>query len=540
MSSVRTGRGRGPGNAAPGRFAGSEGSAAVQAAGSRRSVPAPLKRAAPAALALWCAACSRPAADAAARDDHSHGGGGIVTRWTDALELFVEYPPHVRDVRGDPWAIHLTWLDGWKPVREGALTLLLRGPGGSREEIAMAAPARPGVYAAAPVLAATGTWRADLTLVAGGAEHAIPVGQLQVFESEDALPHDAEPPPPGLIALSKEEQWSMPFAVALAEKRRIPRTIPAAGEIAAPGGGLAHISTLVAGLIVARATVPNPGDRVRAGQTLALIAPTSIDDSYSRLRADVAAAEREAARAEQLFAAGAVARRRLDHAQHELEVARAAFEALGGTRAGDGQDDADPHLYHLRTPIAGVISERLVAPGQHVGAGTHAFTVVNPETLWLVARVTARNAGEAGGVRGAWFTAEGASRVHRTDRVVSVGSVIDPESRTLPVRLAVANPDGALKVGMLARGHLFVGDEVDGVAVPAAAVLEEDGLAVVYVKVGGEAFRRRVVETGPSDGAWVLVAGGIASGEQVVTTGAYQVRLASLGDAEISDHGHPH
>ena len=71
-------------------------------------------------------------------------------------------------------------------------------------------------------------------------------------------------------------------------------------------------------------------------------------------------------------------------------------------------------------------------------------------------------------------------------------------------------------------------------------MLEEDGLAVVYVKVGGEAFVRRVVELGPSDGEWVIVAAGVESGEQVVTTGAYQVKLASLGDAEISDHGHPH
>ena len=63
---------------------------------------------------------------------------------------------------------------------------------------------------------------------------------------------------------------------------------------------------------------------------------------------------------------------------------------------------------------------------------------------------------------------------------------------------------------------------------------------VVYVKVGGEAFQRRVVELGPSDGSWTIIAAGVADGEQVVTTGAYQVKLASLGDAEISDHGHPH
>ncbi len=491
-------------------------------------------------IAILSTSCGQPAADAAAEADHSHAGGGIVTHWTDALELFVEYPPHVRDVPSDPWAIHLTWLDDWQPVREGALTLLLRGPGGAREEIVMDAPDRPGVYTATPALPSTGTWRADMTLATGGTEHAIPVGQLQVFESEEALPHDVEEPPPGLIALLKEQQWAMPFAVGLAEERRIPRTIPVAGEIVAPEGGLAHVSTLVAGVIVASGTPLAPGDAVEAGQTLALIAPTSIDNSYARMRADVVAAEREAARAEHLFAAGAIARSRLEHAQHELEVALAAFEAIGGVHPGDDEDGTDPHLYRLRSPIGGVISARHVAPGQHVDAGTHAFTVVNPRTLWFVARVPARHAGAASDVRGGWFTAEGTEEVHTAHRVVSVGSVIDPESRTLPVRLAVANAGRMLKVGMLANGHLSVGEAVEGVAVPAAAVLEEDGLAVVYVKVGGEAFVRRVVELGPSDGEWVIVAAGVENGEQVVTTGAYQVKLASLGDAEISDHGHPH
>ena len=484
-------------------------------------------------------ACAQPAADPAAAT-HSHAGGGVVTHWTDALELFVEFPPHVRDVASEPWAIHLTWLETWKPVREGSLTLLLRGPGGAREEIVMPEPDRPGVYTATPALPATGTWRADMTLATEGTEHAIPVGQLQVFESEDALPHDVEQPPPGLIALLKEQQWAMPFRVAVAEERRIAPTIAVAGEIVAPGSGLAHVSTLVAGVIVAGGTAPAPGDAVEAGGILALIAPTSLDDSYARLRADVAAAEREAERAERLFAVGAIAERRFEHARHELEVALAAFEAIGGAHPEDGEDGIDPHLYRLRSPIAGVVAERRVAPGQHVDAGTHAFTVVDPRTLWFVARLPARHAGAAGDVRGGWFTVEGTERVREARRVVSVGSVIDPESRTLPVRLAVANPDRALKVGMLANGHLYVGDPVAGVAVPAAAVQAEDGLAVVYVKVGGEAFVRRVVELGPSDGEWVIVAAGIESGEQVVTTGAYQVKLASLGDAPISDHGHPH
>ena len=162
---------------------------------------------------LWLG-CIRPVADQPAEDDHSHAGGGVVTRWTDALELFVEYPPHVRDAASDPWAIHLTWLDDWKPVEAGRLTLLLRGPGGRSEEIVLDTPSRPGVFTAAPTLTASGTWRADMTLITEDGEYSVPVGPLEVFDSEDALPHDVEVPPPGLIAFLKEQQWSMPFAVA--------------------------------------------------------------------------------------------------------------------------------------------------------------------------------------------------------------------------------------------------------------------------------------------------------------------------------------
>ena len=486
------------------------------------------------------AGCDAPSIGEAVAADHSHAGGGVVTHWTESLELFVVYPPHVRGIASDPWEIHLTWLADWKPVQEGRLTLLLRGPGGAREEIVVEVPDQPGVYHATPTLTETGTWRADLGLAARGADHAIPVGQLQVFADEDALPHDVEEPLPGLIALPKEEQWAMPFEVQVAEMRRIPNSISVTGEITAPARGLAYVSTPVEGLVLVQGPSPAPGEAVREGETLALIAPTSLDDSYARMRADVVEAGREADRTERLFAAGAIPERRFEEARHDLDVARAAFEAVGGTGAADGEGGPDPYVYRLRSPIGGVIADRHVAPGEHVAVGTHAFTVVRPDTLWFVARVPARYAEAASGVRGAWFTVEGTDHAHAADRVVSVGSSIDAGSRALPVRFAVANPGGVLKVGMLAEGHLLLGDPMEGVAVPTGAILEEDGLSVVYVKVGGEAFQRRVVETGPSDGLWTIVHSGVAGGEQVVAVGAYQVRLASLGDVEVSDHGHPH
>ena len=480
-------------------------------------------------------ACTGPAPDAAAAADHTHAGGGVVMLWTDSLELFIEYPPHVKDAASDPWAIHLTWLADWRPVAAGRLTLLLRGPGGAREEIVLDAQ-RPGVFTASPTLTATGTWRVDMTLAVGEREYPIPVGQLQVFETEDALPHDVEEPLTGLIAFRKEQQWAMPFAVKVAEEREIPRSVPATGEIIAPPSGHAEVSAPVAGLILASGPSLAPGNAVERGQILALIAPTTIDNSYARLLADVELLEREAARAERLFAVQAVPERRLEEARYELEVARSALETIGAT----SEDGEDPYTYRLRSPIAGVVAERHVAAGQRVAVGDAAFTVVDPRTLWLRARVSAGQAEAVNEIVGAWFTVEGGTRAHPAERVVSVGSVIDPVTRTLPVYLAVANPDAALKIGMLADAQLLVGEPVPGVAIPASAVHDEDGLPVAYVKVGGETFQRRVLQIGPSDGLWTIVRSGVDAGEQVVAVGGYQVKLASLGDAEISDHGHPH
>ena len=487
--------------------------------------------------ALWFLGCGPDADDPPPEADQAFAGGAVVTHWTDVLELFVEYPPHVRGLAGDVWAIHLTWLDDWTPVEEGSLTLALEGPGGTREEIVMPAPSRAGVFTTAPVLPTAGIWRADMTLSVAEREYPVPVGELEVFESVDALVPEEDVPSPGLITLLKEQQWTMPFALAAAEERRIPRSIPATGEIVAPADGLAHVSVPVTGLVVVRGPTPAPGDPVAEGQTLALIAPTSLDDSFARMRVRVAHAEREAARAERLFAVEAVPERRLLEARHELEVARAAFAAVGGMQSPEGDEAA--YLYALRSPIDGILSERHVAPGEQVDAGAHAFTVVNPATLWFTALLPAREAAAAGAVREAWFTVEGAATTYTTERVVSVGTVIDPETRTLPLRFAVANPEGTLKVGMLAEGRLLAGEPVAGVGVPSAAIQDEDGLAVVYVEVGGESFQRRVVEPGPSDGAWTLVSG-VSAGERVVTVGAYQVFLASLGDAELADHGHPH
>jgi multidrug efflux pump subunit AcrA (membrane-fusion protein) len=165
---------------------------------------------------------------------------------------------------------------------------------------------------------------------------------------------------------------------------------------------------------------------------------------------------------------------------------------------------------------------------------------VDPGTVWIRLQVPAREASRVSKAARASFTVEGNTRLYQAERIVSVGAVIDPERRTLPVIVEARNRDGTLKVGMLAEARLFLEETTAGTAIPSRAVRNEDGLSVAYVQLGGESFERRVLTLGPSDGEWTLVTNGIRPGERVVTEGAYQVRLASLNASEIADHGHPH
>jgi RND family efflux transporter MFP subunit len=365
---------------------------------------------------------------------------------------------------------------------------------------------------------------------------------VEVFPSEEALPHEVEAAASGLISFLKEQQWEIPFAVAVAETRDIRPSIDVAGRIDAPPDRIARVSAPVSGIVAVdgAATV---GDRVSAGQSLAVLEPTAGESSYSSLRAEVDRLTREVERSERLFAAGAIPERRLIEARHELEVARARLTGVGGasdTGAGQAPGGADSYRFRLRSPIAGVVVERQLFPGQRVEAGDPAFTVLDGGALWLNLHVPAAHAAAASSATGAAFTVEGGPRTYATSGVVSVGSVLDPATRTMPVVLRVENPTGGIKVGMLADARLFLGEPESGVAVPNEAIREEDGLHVVYVEVGGESFERRVLDRGPGDGQWTVIRSGVAAGERVVTDGAYQVRLASLGEVEPADHGHPH
>jgi multidrug efflux pump subunit AcrA (membrane-fusion protein) len=128
----------------------------------------------------------------------------------------------------------------------------------------------------------------------------------------------------------------------------------------------------------------------------------------------------------------------------------------------------------------------------------------------------------------------------QSSRLVAIGEVVDPDTRTIPVIWEVSNPRRELKIGMLVRLDIGTGQDLETLAVPESAVFLEENKDIVYVQVGGESFVRRIVTTGIEDRGWIEILDGLEAGERVVMTGGYEIALVSRSVEGAAAHGHVH
>lgn len=460
-------------------------------------------------------------------------GAVVVTQWVEGTELFLEYPFLIVGQQTGNWAIHLTHREEFQPIRAGTLTVRFLMDGAVAETFTVDAPIRDGIFLLNPAIQRAGTYDVELTLASDQVDSRHLVSNVLVHSSEDeALAYEV-PEEAGGISFLKEQQWVIPFAVGPAVERSIQATLSAPGEVMPADGFLVKVSAPADGIAPAGANqgAPSVGDRVRAGQVLATLSPTNQDDGFAQTRGRVERLRRDVERDETLFAAGAIAARRLEEARYALEIAEAEWEAMGG------ETDGSYHLT-LRAPIAGVVAERTFVPGGRVEAGESLFTIVDPSRAWVRAQVPAAAAHNLRPGSDAVFTVDNAAE-HFRSRLRTVGSVTDPATRTIPVVFEVATGQRSFAYGQFAEVAVPTGEVVFGISIPNGAILDDNGTPVAYVQSGGETFERRVLTVGATDGERTHILSGLQAGDMVVTVGAYQIRLASLSGGDFAG-GHAH
>lgn len=494
-------------------------------------------------------------------EGHGHGDAPVVriTKWGEHLELFSEHEAAV--VGGEVSMLaHFTVLDGFTALNGAKVELELSGPAEVRA--VATEPVRPGIYVIAFKPTAAGTYAGRMVVTGGvpGVETTTIDGlALEVYSSAEAAEravgeHDDD----GFIELLKEQQWKIPFSTAFAVEGVLSPSIEVAGVVATPPGGVAEIAAPIGGRVVVPKTgLPSPGQLVKKGELLATMAPApgSPEDA---VRASLAVVEAEArvqraeaalARAERLLGDQAISQREVDDARREIAVseealraAKSAKQLYAGASAGTGAG-----TWRLTAPIDGTVVEIHATPGAAVSAGTLLFKIVDTDELWIRARVPEQDAATLRTDRDASFQIAGLSSFLPIDvtgedasaSVVTVGRTVDPVSRTVDVIYALRTPDPRLRLGGLVRVNVPAGDDVTGVVVPRAAIIDNDGTAVVYVQADGEHFEERVIRTGARAGDRLEVVAGLAVGDRIAVTGATVVRLAGKADSG-GGHGHVH
>jgi cobalt-zinc-cadmium efflux system membrane fusion protein len=212
-----------------------------------------------------------------------------------------------------------------------------------------------------------------------------------------------------------------------------------------------------------------------------------------------------------------------DLAKAKAHVARAE-EALHvvGLDPESGLRSVVPVL----SPLSGSVIERTLTPGQFVQAdSTPLLTIADLMTVWVLVDVFERDIHEVHVGQKVQVTAVAYPDRRFTARVERINDKVDPDSRTLKVRLLVLNPNLLLKPEMFISASLDLGGSATGLTVPAQASFTEGDKSYLFVATGDRQFERRQIVAAPDGAGRLRVVSGVTSGDRVVTDGALLLRL---------------
>jgi cobalt-zinc-cadmium efflux system membrane fusion protein len=346
------------------------------------------------------------------------------------------------------------------------------------------------------------------------------------------------------FSVPKETQFLLEILTARVRVRSLEARLVAPGKVIPRTDRYAQVSSPVSGIVGAPAGgVPLVGQRVKKGQVLATVQQSlsaseatglstgHIQAEAEALRAQAALeqARKDLARLESLQ--GVVAEKEVQQAalavrtaEEELHRSRAARDVLSGARQGQGTA-----RFSLTAPIDGVLVEARATVGEQVDPSRPLFTVLDAAVLWVEARVFENDVARVEATTGALVHSPAYEGQHFPARLYHVGQVVDEGTRSVRVLFELDNREGRLRPGMFVDVAIGAGGRQEHLAVPEAAVVQEEGRAYVFVHTAPEAFERREVVLGVRDGEWRSVQRGLEEGERVVVRGASTLQAAQGG-----------
>lgn len=311
-----------------------------------------------------------------------------------------------------------------------------------------------------------------------------------------------------------------PEAITVVERQRIATGPAVSGTLAAEKE--ANIRAEMSGTVLS--THADEGSRVGPGTLLARLDDRTVQDQFLSARsahtvaknaADLAA--RELSRFERLAAAGAISQRELEQARQNNDASQGVL-ADAKARLSLAQDQLDDA--RIRSPIAGIVSEKSVSAGDVVSPGAALFKIVDPRSMRYEASVPANQLTAIRVGSPVTFTAVGYPGRTFEGRITRVNPTADATTGQVRIVVSVNNPGSTLVAGLFADGRVSA-ESHDGLTVPTSAV-DQRAVKPTVVRLKAGRAERVEVELGIRDEekGRVEITKGIAAGDTLLVGAA--------------------
>lgn len=255
------------------------------------------------------------------------------------------------------------------------------------------------------------------------------------------------------------------------------------------------------------------GDRVEAGQVLAVLDGERLRFELKRSLADVRRLEQEYERNVELHEKGIVSAGAFENLKYELDSLKAAHELATLELA----------YTNIRAPIDGIVSHRFIKLGNTLAVNQPTFHIADLDPLLAHLHVPEREYRMLAAEQSAVVEVDALAGHQFPAHIDRIGPTVDPATGTFKVTIEVDDPEQQLKPGMFSRVNVVYDTHADALLIPRVALVDDDTSAAVYVIEDNRAHRRDV-RTGFVDSGRIEILEGLSGGDEVVVIGQNGLR----------------
>lgn len=353
----------------------------------------------------------------------------------------------------------------------------------------------------------------------------------------DEHDHDAhEEHASGEIVFKKENANAIGLETLKVMPAPFSEVIKTSGQIQSAQGSESVLVATISGIVSLGSTRFNEGTAVHKGQTILSLTSSSLPDGdvITRTINEYEVAKKEYERMSELVKDQIVSIKDFEQTKSVYERAKVAYDAIAGKSSAKG--------VAVTATINGYLKNIMVKEGDYVSTGQPLATISQTNKLVLRADVSEKYYTQLPLIRSAYFKTPYDDQIYQLEqlngRLLSYGRSSENNSFYIPVLFEFDNK-GNIIPGSYVEVFLMGKTQENILSIPVTSLVEEQGIYWVYIRLDEDCYRKQFVTIGTDNGKYVQINSGLTAGDEVVTKGAYQIKLASASNA-IPAHTHHH